>query len=1118
MERSTGPMHSTHRRMIRTVLLLLAAIAVFLIVVAAVDTRPAAAAGICDIGGNQVSTAISQDECDALYSLYTDNGGTTWFHQTGWDLHDSDPCGGWYGVHCLGDHVDIVGLSGNNLTGTLPPEFQHLTGLKHLSLGNNLLSGDITVAMSGPAASLDTLQLSDGSGGNNCLSVTDATTDELMSVLDGDWDECEGSCTIGTTPVVTFASQPECDALVGLYQATERWNWTETARWNTATDPCTWYGVTCDPTGVTRLDLPSNGITGAVPPAIGDLTHLTVLGFSGNDITSLPNEIGNMTALEELYLDSNPFTQLPAGIGYLHNLTDLSVIQGHLTSLPPQIGNLSNLEMLDVTANELTSLPDSFASLDSLVSLTIYYNFLTGNITTQMAGIKDTLVSLGVSDGSGFNNCLTVTDSAVASWLDGMDADWDECQSTSCTINGTSVPTVSVSQAECDALVAFYTSTNGPQWTYNAGWNTATDPCTWNGVVCGNGGGTGITELVVEHNHVSGAVPAAIGDLTNLTNLSLFDNDITSIPTAIGTLTGLTTLNLGANDLSAIPNDIAELTALTYLNLNENDLTEFPAGIGNLANLVELDIDHNQIPALTYRIMNLGNLKKLYAAHNQLTSLPPEIGDLVNLTELRLDNNQLTELPPEIGDLVNLERLFLSENQLTSLTTDIERLDNLSYLYLAHNQLTSLPTEIGNIPTLWGLYASDNQLTSLPTEIGGLPDLYTLDVSDNHLTSLSAGMANLETLSTLLLDHNLLSGDITTVMSGIMGGSYILTDLSLSDGLGGNHCLSVTKQSLALSMTALDPDWDECGPPAGSVVVYDDVTGGVFVVDVNGSGDGFTTPTVSGTVTGADTVGTAWLGGPDSTADDILLYSSTTGEFNFVSISAPDGSGHRSLQPLANLNGTHGWTHVTTGDYNGDGVGDILFYRATDGLMRFYTTNQGGQFTALTPAYFGTHGWTHLVVGDFDGNGSDDVMFYRATDGLLRFYEVTDTGVFQAITPAYFGTHNWTTIPAGDYDGDGKDDVMFYRGDGLARFYEVASNGTFVALGTAFTPAAGYTQIQATQFTPTTPNEDLAWYHPTAHTLTATRYNANGVVDLWTPQTTTSYGTNLIIATGHFPR
>ncbi len=303
-----------------------------------------------------------------------------------------------------------------------------------------------------------------------------------------------------------------------------------------------------------------------------------------------------------------------------------------------------------------------------------------------------------------------------------------------------------------------------------------------------------------------------------------------------------------------------------------------------------------------------------------------------------------------------------------------------------------------------------------------------------------------------------------------------------------------------------------------SVVLYDAASSRAFVRDVRETGTGFTSPAHSGAVAASDTVGTAYLGGPDTDVDDVLFYSSVTGRFQFASVTAPDASGRRFLSVFVDVTGTRNWTHVITGDYNGDGQGDVLFYRATDGLLRFYTTTASGKFTPLTPAYYGTRGWTHLVVGDYNADGSDDVMWYRARDGLLRFYEVTDTGEFRAITPAYYGTRNWSEIPSGDYDGNGTDDVLFYRDDGIARFYEVDASGTFRALGAAFNPSPGFTQIEAAELTPVTPGVDLVWYHDGYDLLAATRYDTNNVANLWDPQGTADAGDSLVMSTGTFSR
>lgn len=77
----------------------------------------------------------------------------------------------------------------------------------------------------------------------------------------------------------------DCAALVGLYANTQGNQWITQTNW-LATTPgityCDWFGVTCEDGRVTRLDLSRNRLSGALPPAIGQLTALTHLSVDGN--------------------------------------------------------------------------------------------------------------------------------------------------------------------------------------------------------------------------------------------------------------------------------------------------------------------------------------------------------------------------------------------------------------------------------------------------------------------------------------------------------------------------------------------------------------------------------------------------------------------------------------------------------------------------------------------------------------------------------------------------------------------------------------------------------------------------------------------------------------------
>ncbi len=76
---------------------------------------------------------------------------------------------------------------------------------------------------------------------------------------------------------------------------------------------------------------------------------------------------------------------------------------------------------------------------------------------------------------------------------------------------------------ECEALVALYNATDGPNWTNNSGWLETDTPCSWHGVTCGAGY---VKRLRLRNNALSGSIPAELGNLSNLTALELDHNEL----------------------------------------------------------------------------------------------------------------------------------------------------------------------------------------------------------------------------------------------------------------------------------------------------------------------------------------------------------------------------------------------------------------------------------------------------------------------------------------------------------------------------------------------------------------------------------------------------------------
>ena len=147
---------------------------------------------------------------------------------------------------------------------------------------------------------------------------------------------------------------------------------------------------------------------------------------------------------------------------------------------------------------------------------------------------------------------------------------------------------------------------------------------------------TGLQQLWLNNNQLTGSIPTTLGGLTSILNMSLGSNLLTgSIPTQLGGLTTLHNLYLNSNQLSGtIPTALNTLINLNQLLLDNNLLTgSIPTALGALTQLHVLTLQANQLSG----------------------SLPAALGSLTNLTQLTLNSNKLLgSIPTTLTNLVNL--------------------------------------------------------------------------------------------------------------------------------------------------------------------------------------------------------------------------------------------------------------------------------------------------------------------------------------------------------------------------------------------------------------------------------------------------------------------------------
>ena len=147
------------------------------------------------------------------------------------------------------------------------------------------------------------------------------------------------------------------------------------------------------PGRVTELYLYNNGLTGSIPPALGNLGHLQELNLGNNALTgAIPRALGSLANLESLYLDGAGLSgRIPSALGSLVNLRLLHLTANALTGpIPAELGGLVNLEWLELEGNDLTgSIPGELGNLVNLERLSLSANALTGPIPGALGSLTN---------------------------------------------------------------------------------------------------------------------------------------------------------------------------------------------------------------------------------------------------------------------------------------------------------------------------------------------------------------------------------------------------------------------------------------------------------------------------------------------------------------------------------------------------------------------------------------------------------------------------------------------------------------------------------------------------------------------------------------------------------
>ncbi|CAN1326207.1 Probable LRR receptor-like serine/threonine-protein kinase At2g23950 [Linum perenne] len=163
---------------------------------------------------------------------------------------------------------------------------------------------------------------------------------------------------------------------------------------------------------------------------------------------------------------------------------------------------------------------------------------------------------------------------------------------------------------EVEALIRIKQGLDDPHGVLKNWDEDSVDPCSWAMITCSPD--YLVIGLGAPSQSLSGTLSAAIGNLTNLRQVLMQNNNISGkIPPEIGQLSKLQTLDLSGNRFSgSVPDSFGQLVGLEYLRLNNNSFSgPFPLSLAKIPRLAFLDLSYNNlsgpVPKFPTRTFNL---------------------------------------------------------------------------------------------------------------------------------------------------------------------------------------------------------------------------------------------------------------------------------------------------------------------------------------------------------------------------------------------------------------------------------------------------------------------------------------------------------------------------------
>ncbi|OAY39869.1 receptor-like protein EIX2 [Manihot esculenta] len=449
-------------------------------------------------------------------------------------------------------------LSHNQLNGTLQKILPKLSRLRVLDVSWNSLEGVVTDA---ELLNFSNLQVLEFSGNNLILNVSSSWVPSFQLESIG-----LHSCKLGPQFPQWIRSQKLISAIDisknGISDALPDWFWnltSEIGHVNLSSNNLT--GTVLDLSSKIKLstiDLSSNKLSGPLPLLSPNIATVVLArnSFSGS-IVHLCEMLKVNNSLKYLDISNNFLSgQIPDCWTHGKNLVILNLASNDLSGkIPESIGHLLRLNSLRLDRNGLSGkIPSSLKNCTSLFVLDLGQNRLSGEIPEWIGENLLNLMILGLSSNA-FKGHIPV----------------EVCQLESLKILDLSSNYLSGEIPRCvDNFKAMSEFVTVRSYMY--------DPYMYGKIL------QLVKILDFSSNSLTGEIPQEITSLVGLLSLNLSRNNLMgAIPPNIGEMEFMESLDLSRNQLScSIPTSITDLISLSHLNLSHNRLSgSIPSG-GNM--------------------------------------------------------------------------------------------------------------------------------------------------------------------------------------------------------------------------------------------------------------------------------------------------------------------------------------------------------------------------------------------------------------------------------------------------------------------------------------------------------------------------------------------------------